>query len=443
MKNTKDLFSKDLFKKRREQLRLKVKENHPANSSGALILIAGFESEKHEFRQESSFYYYTGITEPGCMMVINLEGKETLYVPIFDGQRQQWVSSVIVPGSESAKQWGFDEVQALGEAVKGYSLPLLFADQDIKNIVGYCKSITAKQGTIFTLNNDNPRSYVEQKIVLGRMQQCVSQMTESLVDISPIVAQMRRAKSKAEIELLYKAMEVTIVAQQGAASTIEPGKKEYEIRAGIEYVFQESNCSAAFPSIVASGRNSVILHARASGHELKNGELVVVDIGAEYNYYCADITRTYPVSGTFTKRQKEVYQIVLDTQDYIAQIAAPGFWINNKNQPDRSLNHLAKTYLENKGYGSYFCHSIGHFLGLDVHDVGDYNEPLKEGDVFTIEPGIYIENEELGIRIEDDYWVVKDGVVCLSEDLPKDISSIEEMAQASLFDEEEDEGYDD
>jgi Xaa-Pro aminopeptidase len=156
----------------------------------------------------------------------------------------------------------------------------------------------------------------------------------------------------------------------------------------------------------------------------------VVDIGAEANYYCADLTRTYPVSGTFTSRQKEIYNLVLDTQDHIANIAKPGMWLFNKEKPEQSLHHLAYAFLEKKGYAKYFPHGLGHFLGLDVHDVGNRAEPLEEGDVFTIEPGIYIPAEKIGVRIEDDYWMAKDGVVCLSEELPKNADDIERMVQS-------------
>jgi len=176
------------------------------------------------------------------------------------------------------------------------------------------------------------------------------------------------------------------------------------------------------------------LHYTVNDDEMKDGDLVVVDIGAEYDYYCADLTRTYPVSGTFTKRQRELYNIVLETQKYIASIAKPGYWLKNNNELDKSLHHLAVKYLAERGYDQYFTHGIGHYLGLDVHDVGDYSTPLQEGDVITIEPGVYIPEEQIGIRIEDDYWIVDDGVVCLSEALPKHPDEIEAMVQQTLDD---------
>jgi Xaa-Pro aminopeptidase len=156
------------------------------------------------------------------------------------------------------------------------------------------------------------------------------------------------------------------------------------------------------------------------------------------------LTRTYPVSGTFSKRQKELYQIVLDTQKYVASLAKPGMWLKNKDKVDQSLHHLAVKFLAKHGYDKYFPHGIGHFLGLEVHDVGDSSVPLHEGDVITIEPGIYIPEENIGIRIEDNYWITKDGAVCLSENVFKEVEEIEEVLQNALSDEQDDsEEYDD
>ncbi len=148
---------------------------------------------------------------------------------------------------------------------------------------------------------------------------------------------------------MYKAVELTMVAQEAAATVIQPGVKESLIKAGIEYIFAESGGTPAFPSIVAAGKNTTILHYHGGDVAIKPNELVVVDIGAEYDYYCADITRTYPASGTFTKRQREVYEAVLATHEYIASIAKPGLWLKNPDKPKESLHHLAVAHLEKKG----------------------------------------------------------------------------------------------
>ena len=192
---------------------------------------------------------------------------------------------------------------------------------------------------------------------------------------------------------------------------------------------------------MGGGKYGCILHYVDNDREMKAGDLVVVDIGAEHNFYCADLTRTYPVSGKFTKRQREVYNIVLDTQQYIADLAQPGYWLSNKDHPEKSLNHLAKAYLQKRGYDKYFPHGIGHYLGLDVHDVGDYKidgqwRMLESGMVLTVEPGIYIplgskgvakKWQGIGIRIEDDVLVTKQGYDILSKGAPKEIDEIEAL----------------
>ena len=279
------------------------------------------------------------------------------------------------------------------------------------------------------------------------LQKFIPNLSASIIDISSIIAQSRRRKDVSEIEQLYRAVEITELAHEAAVQALKDRVTENEIQASLEYIMTVSQARPSFPSIVAGGRNSTILHYHQNSGTLKNGDVVVVDIGAEYNNYCADLTRTYPVSGTFTKRQKELYQIVLDTQEYIASLAKPGMWLKNKDKVEKSLHHLAVKFLAQRGYDKYFPHGIGHFLGLDVHDVGDYSVPLHEGDVITIEPGIYISEEGIGIRIEDDYWITKDGAVCLSENLPKEVKDIEKMVQEALDEnnqesDEDDEWYD-
>ena len=189
---------------------------------------------------------------------------------------------------------------------------------------------------------------------------------------------MRRKKDMHEIEKINEAIDITILAHEAAAQAIKAGTLECEVQAAIEYVFTAAGSAPAFPSIVATGKNGTILHYVNNSQELKKSDLVVVDIGAKKDGYCADITRTYPVSGTFTRRQKELYQIVLDVQEYIADLAKPGMWLNNKDEKEKSLHHLAQDYLEKKGYKKYFPHGIGHYLGLDVHDVGGYKTPLHQ-----------------------------------------------------------------
>lgn len=418
-----------LYKLRAKDLLAMIKNEYSQIKNGAIVLFGAFENERYRFRQESSFYYLTGITEPGAVVVINLDGASTLYVPNHGATRASWVHTPVPLVQENAKKLGFDAITTLGQMAPGYQFHP-FSDMSHYNTLhADLQKIIGAKGTIFTLCPANSYEYTDQRFLLMRFEQIIPDLKNSCIDISAPVALLRRKKDMREIEKLYKAVEVTILAQGAAAQSIKDGMNESEVQASLEYMFTGSCATPAFPSIVATGKNGTILHYNSNADLLKNGQLVVVDIGAELDYYCADLTRTYPVSGVFTKRQRELYTVVLDTQEYIAELVKPGMWLNNKEKPNQSLHHCAQKFLEKRGYAKYFIHGIGHFLGIDVHDVGDRMQPLREGDVFTIEPGIYIPEENIGIRIEDNYWMVKDGVVCLSEPLPKKPDDIETIMQ--------------
>jgi len=262
--------------------------------------------------------------------------------------------------------------------------------------------------------------------VIQRLMSGVADFNEHCVDISSLAAQMRRSKDMSEIERLFSAVELSVLAHEAAAQAIAPDVLECEVQAQVEYIFTAGKARPAFPTIVASGQSSTILHCEPTEDPLVAGDVVIVDCGAELSNYCGDLSLTYPVSGVFNARQKELYALVLDLQAYIASMVKPGFWFTNNEEQEKSLNHLARNFLrERGGYDVYFTHGIGHFLGLDVHDVGDATIPLAEGDVFTIEPGLYLPDEKIGIRIEDDYWLTKNGAICLSESLPRKAEEIE------------------
>lgn len=419
-------MSYQLYQLRRKDLAARVREAYPGRE-GLIVLFAGFETELHRFLQESSFYYFSGLNEPGLVLTIDLQGRSKMYVPNCLAERSKWATLKIEISDASAKKIGVDAVKALGAECSGYQMHPFFSKDEVAHLLHDLHENFKETGALFVLAPDTQTGYVEQRVILQRLQSFgLSQPTEN---ISALVAAMRRTKDMQEMEETFKAVEITCLAQEAAARAITDGMSEAEVQASLEYIMIGSGAQPSFPSIVGSGSNAAVLHYNENNGTMKNGDLVVVDIGARYNYYCADITRTYPVCGTFTPRQKEIYLIVLETQNYIASKAAPGIWLSNAQKPEESLNHLAKKFIAEKGYGDYFPHGIGHFLGLDVHDVGDYKEPLKEGDVITIEPGIYIPQERIGVRIEDNYWIVKDGAICLSEALPKSVSEIEQMVQ--------------
>ncbi|MBD3272872.1 M24 family metallopeptidase [Candidatus Dependentiae bacterium] len=423
-----------IFKKRREMVIDFLRKDNPDLNLGMVVLFSDFENDKYVFRQESSFYYLTGITEPGAVLLMFLDGTQVLYLPNYGGIRERWTNTRVKIDENIdllKKELYLDDIKYLGNPISSYSFSSVFTQNKYLNFLNDFKSFLDLQEKkeVFTLLdlelNSRYFSQIQTYKVLLDLFPILADITR---DLAPLTHYLRRFKSEYEIDLIYKAVQITNIAHESAAQVINPGRFENEVQAIIESVFTQLGSSRpAFPSIIATGKNTTILHYTDRDKELNIGDLVVVDIGAEYGYYSADLTRTYPVSGKFTKEQLEIYDIVLKTQKYIESVAKPGLFINNNKVPEKSLNHLAKKHLDDLGYGKYFAHGIGHFLGLDVHDVGDNNYPLAPGDVFTIEPGIYIPESNLGIRIEDNYLMTNEGIVCLSFELPKKPEQIEKL----------------
>jgi len=351
-------------------------------------------------------------------------------VPNYEGRREKWVGGMSpIPDSVPTK--------LLGEPCRGYSISPFYEEKEYRTLLDDLARLLGSQGSLFTLLDEANANYffpiyrahniardLSERGILGKERQW-----PRLIDISVDVAALRREKDATELSLITQAIEITCKAQRTVAQYLAPGQYEYELQAEVERVYTRNRATIAFPSIVATGKNSTILHYMVRDQKLADGDLLVLDIGAEYNYYCADITRTYPVSGKFSARQREVYDIVLATQAHVADVARPGMFLNNAKTPESSLHHIAVSFLQKEGMERYFVHGIGHFLGLDVHDVGDIMIPLKVGDVFTIEPGLYIPEENIGIRIEDDFVMTDRGATCLSAALPKKAEEIEAMMQ--------------
>lgn len=409
-----------LFKQRRASLMTMLRMLYPTIQSGIVLLSSGFEQDRYIFRPESNFYYVTGISEPGSVLCSFLDGTDTLFVPHYGEKRDQWVTTNNLLGQE--KKLEMTRVGYLGDQIKGYTIKPQLEQIQCSHLLEVLKGVLDQGGLVFYAQE--MRSFFE------ICSQWLPELHSQGRDISQEIARLRRYKDDYEVNLIYKAIQITEAAHRTAAQSIAPGRFEYQVQAMVEYIFTElAAASPAFPSIVASGKNSTILHYTDRSKLLTDGDLVVVDIGASYGYYAADLTRTYPVGGTFSARQREIYNMVLAVQSYVESIAQPGMFLCNAQKPDMSLNHRAIKQFEQYGYAKYVTHGIGHYLGLDVHDVGDHNQPLAVGDVFTLEPGIYIPEENLGIRIEDDYIMADDGAACLSYGLEKTPEAIEALCK--------------
>src|SRR3989338_3598574 len=317
---------------RREELFRLIKKVH-SDKVGPLVLCAAFEHEREPFYQDSSFYYLVGLQEPGVVLYQQRAREALLYEPSYGVKRSTWLP--IAYDIQYLQELDITVQEPLGEHVPGYSLDAFVSENAYKSLAARIKTDLINGEYIFT-----PLSTInfECKLVIDKLCSLVPDLKARLVDIAPLIAQLRRKKEQRELEYLYRAIEITAIAQEAAAGVIKPGRRESDLQAAIDYIFAEAQATRAFASVVGGGKNSTILHYVDNKDVLSKNDLVVVDIGASFNHYCGDITRTYPVSGKFSSRQKEIYQIVLETQEYIAAQARPGLWLRNKEKPDQSLD---------------------------------------------------------------------------------------------------------
>jgi len=407
-------YNFSIFLNRSKKLVDSIKDKYKIDD-GYILFLSNFEDDSR-FKQDSSFYYFTGLSYSNLILLIDISNySRILFIPDYNKVRSLWTDQYI--DENRYQDYGIDKIIYLCDKLDSFNFDY-FKKENYKNLSKFLYE--QKNKKLFTFLNNNQFKLLS--LILDDLRSL------HFYDIHDLVFNLRRNKSKEELENIYKAVEITILAHQAAAKVINEGIYEYQIEAVIDFVFKDSGAYKAFDNIVGSGPNSTILHYNSNKRLIKDGELVVVDIGAQYNYYNADLSRTYPSSGLFSKRQKDLYKIVFDCQEYIESIVKPGFYIFNKDDQDRSLYHLAKKFFKDNGnLDKYFTHNIGHFLGLDVHDISILNSPIQEFDVLTIEPGLYIKEENLGIRIEDNYWITNNGSISISKNLPKKWYEIEEF----------------
>jgi Xaa-Pro aminopeptidase len=406
------------YRARREALAKKI-------GTGVAVVFAGTEVEASAtgFRQTDNFYYLTGWSEPGAAVLVAAarEGRpytEILFLPPRDLVEERWTGVRLGPDSpEAAAATGFDLVLALGALDE--ELPRLLMKDD-KAYVELTGSEALPTPTSTGLMEWLRRS----RAIPGRV---------PTVDVRPIMASLRTVKDAGELALMKKAAEASMAAHRAAMKALKPGINEREIAAILNYESEKRGCERpSYAPIVGSGFNGTVLHYSDDDGPIHAGDLVVIDAAGEYSMYADDITRTLPASGTFTARQREIYDIVLGAQE--AAIAA--FQSGKSTLGKKSENSLftaANDYIKTHGkdlHGAtldqYFIHGLGHYVGLYVHDDNDYTVPLGPGMVFTIEPGIYIPEEKFGVRIEDMFYVDNDGkLVRMTAGLPRTADEVE------------------
>ncbi len=366
---------------------------------GVVVLFAAPVNDLVEFQQDDNFYYLTGFDEPEAILMLDSNGDsmtESLFLPPRDLDEERWTGEKLGPGDEAATRIGVERVLDVGE----FERRLRDAADGTENV--------------FTQASDDE--------AIARIRGILPDTQPG--DIQGAISRLRLVKAPTEIALIEKAVDITLAAHRAAAAAIAPEAWEYQAEAAIEYEFRWNGAERpAFPSIVGSGPFSTILHYDRNSRQMQDGDLVVVDIGAEYSGYAADVTRTYPVNGRFSNRQREIYEIVLGAQKAALARVRPGATLSSG--PD-SVHAAARDYINSRGYGEYFIHGTSHYLGLYVHDVGSTGTPLEPNMVLTVEPGIYIPEENIGVRIEDDVVVTENGYRMLS-DFPREVDEIEAL----------------
>jgi len=395
------------------------------------------------YRPDPNFYYLTGFEEPESICVIAPEHPKHQYV-LF-----------VRPKNKQAEIWNGKRV-GIRDARRHYGADKAYPIEKFDEKIG--EYLQDAERLYYTLGSNED---IDSEM-LARFTRAVKSKVrggkgiDTLVDPSPILSEMRLIKNETELERMRMATEITVAGHVAAMKAVRPGLYEYQLESLVESTFRMNGAGgAAFPTIVASGENATTLHYTTNACEIENGNLVLLDAGAEYNRYCGDVTRTFPANGTFTEAQREIYQIVLDAHKTIIDGIRPGVSIDEPHQKSielltegmLSLGLLKKKkkiekLIEDGAYRKFYMYRIGHMIGLDVHDVnsvreanGDY-KTFQPGMIITIEPGLYVAEGTkgvpskylgIGVRIEDDILVTESGNENLTSGVPKEIDEVEAL----------------
>ncbi|MCU0646029.1 MAG: aminopeptidase P family protein, partial [bacterium] len=360
------------------------------------------------FQQESNLFYLTGMSEPDIVLILSKPG-------IPNSTDENSIVHSILIANPPAHQASNNEAyyQTLQDSL---GFDLVCGTKEYRKIFKSISAIDTLYTNIIAKNQKDGKTILENRLI-----KLLEEMPQIEV-VSPgrLTASLRMIKDAGEIDLMQKAIDITTLSHKEAFKSMTPGLFEYQIEAVIEYVFKfNGSQQLAFPSIVGSGPNSLDLHYELGVRKIEAGDMVVMDIGCEYNHYCADITRTIPASGKFTPQQKEIYNIVLEANQAVINMLKPGVTM-------AQMDSLARAVFARYDYEKYWRHGCTHHLGLDVHDVGDTRLPLAPGCVVTVEPGLYIppnsdlpkEYWNIGVRIEDDVLITENGHRVLTAGCP-------------------------
>ncbi len=383
----------------------------------------------YRFKQNSDVFWLSGITQEDSMVILFPDNPDPKYREVL----------VLVRPNELKEKWDGKRLRVKeAQDISGIKT-IVWVD----SLDGLLQPWIHLADTIYLDSNENDR---KASLVRTRDYRFIDEMKSryplhNYVRAAKIMKELRAVKTAFEVEVLQQAIDITDTTFRRLLQFIRPGVMEYEIEAEIFHSFLSQRATGeAYGSIIASGDRARTLHYVSNNQECRDGELILMDFGAEYGGYCADLTRTVPVNGKFTRRQKTVYNACLHLHDYAKSLLKPGISIldytdkvgEEATQQFLKIGLLKKSDVknedpENRAYRKYLYHGISHHLGVDVHDLGTRTEPIKAGMVFTVEPGIYIEEEQMGIRIENNLWITKNGNKDLMKNIPITVEEIEAL----------------
>ena len=427
------------FEKRRRKLAKLIGKDGIAVIPTASTRVRSRDTD-YPYRPDSDFYYFTGFSEPNAVMIL-APGRE-------DG------SFIVCLREKNPLTEIWDgHMEGLSGVRKNYEADQSFDIEDLETILS--SLFLGRQKVFFTLGQDEVLDKILMKsfnaVRAGQRRGGV--VPSEIQALEPLVHEMRLIKSKYEIGLMKKSAKISVDAHKRIFENCKPGVFEYQIEADIIHEFGKHGAVPAYTSIVASGQNACTLHYISNRDKMKSGQLLLTDAGCENEMYAADITRTIPVSGEYSKEQKEIYELVLEVQKNAINSIKPGQTFEGLQSDaikglTKGLKKLGllkgrvDQLIKSEAYKDFYMHGIGHWLGMDVHDVGSYmdqkgkSRKFENGMVLTIEPGIYISKKNknvpteyrgIGIRIEDDVLVTKSGCDVLTKALPKEIGEIESI----------------
>tara|TARA_Y100000994_G_scaffold41799_1_gene32679 strand:+ start:3618 stop:4925 length:1308 start_codon:yes stop_codon:yes gene_type:complete len=427
------------FEKRRRKLAKLIGKDGIAVIPTASTRVRSRDTD-YPYRPDSDFYYFTGFSEPNAVMIL-APGRE-------DG------SFIVCLREKNPLTEIWDgHMEGLSGVKKNYEADQSFDIEDLETILS--SLFLGRQKVFFTLGQDEVLDKILMKsfnaVRAGQRRGGV--VPSEIQALEPLVHEMRLIKSKYEIGLMKKSAKISVDAHKRIFENCKPGVFEYQIEADIIHEFGKHGAVPAYTSIVASGQNACTLHYISNRDKMKSGQLLLTDAGCENEMYAADITRTIPVSGEYSKEQKEIYELVLEVQKNAINSIKPGQTFEGLQSDaikglTKGLKKLGllkgrvDQLIKSEAYKDFYMHGIGHWLGMDVHDVGSYmdqkgkSRKFENGMVLTIEPGIYISKKNknvpteyrgIGIRIEDDVLVTKSGCDVLTKALPKEIGEIESI----------------